>query len=617
MANWIGVITNGGNDLLNEWVSERELRFDSAAAGSGTVAVASMMAQTALAAQKQEASIIGADKVDGGVRLKLRISAHETGYILNQYGVWASLTGGDSILVALFQHEQGIQVPSKNESPDFVYTFYALIGCSNTGTWTVNIDTSAVVSGAEMDRAIAEATNGLQPKITTSGLLKGDGKGNITAAAGGTDYAWPTLSGSGAPTQTTKGETMQRYHDTATDKEYVCTGKSADGKYVWKLSGGGDEVPAHASNHATGGSDPITPESIGAAPAGYGLGGGATKIDNLNNAVNNGWYLIAGTVSNGPKESIYGWMLVSSRSGSGGMIRQDFWEAITNPIHYVRYAVNGEFKEWEYVNPPMASGIEYRTTERYKEKAVYKKLDTDGVIKWRLDGEDTWKPEAESIGAAPAGYGLGDAGKQVTDLNDAQDSGFYSAIGAANLPPNVQSAQYASVLVLCSQKDRVTQVYFQDVTGGDGAIAVRRLNGNGWSEWEFINSPMRLNVEYRTTERYNQKAVYKKLDTDGVIKWRVDGETTWHTDKLISKSVTLSASAWNSTSKTQTVTVSGVLADETKQLITPTPALASQAAYYDAVILCTGQAADQLTFTAKKVPTNDLTVYVTIQEVGA
>ena len=97
----------------------------------------------------------------------------------------------------------------------------------------------------------------------------------------------------------------------------------------------------------------------------------------------------------------------------------------------------------------------------------------------------------------------------------------------------------------------------------------------------------------------------------------MDGDTTWHTDKLISRSVTLSASAWNSTAKTQTVTVSGVLADEAAQLITPTPALASQAAYYDAVILCTGQAADKLTFTAKKIPTDDLTVYVTIQEVGA
>ena len=84
----------------------------------------------------------------------------------------------------------------------------------------------------------------------------------------------------------------------------------------------------------------------------------------------------------------------------------------------------------------------------------------------------------------------------------------------------------------------------------------------------------------------------------------------------VSTAVTLSASGWNSSSKTQTVTVSGVLANETKQLITPTPALAYQTAYYEAGIRCTNQAADSLTFTAEKVPTEDLTIYVTIQEVS-
>lgn len=86
--------------------------------------------------------------------------------------------------------------------------------------------------------------------------------------------------------------------------------------------------------------------------------------------------------------------------------------------------------------------------------------------------------------------------------------------------------------------------------------------------------------------------------------------------KPVSSAVTLSASGWNSSSKTQTVTVSGVLANETKQLITPTPALASQTAYYGAGIRCTNQAANSLTFTAKTIPTADLTVYVTIQEVS-
>ena len=80
--------------------------------------------------------------------------------------------------------------------------------------------------------------------------------------------------------------------------------------------------------------------------------------------------------------------------------------------------------------------------------------------------------------------------------------------------------------------------------------------------------------------------------------------------------ITLSASAWNGENKTQTVTVSGVSADENAQLITPTPVISSQTAYYESGILCTGQAVDSLTFTCKTVPAEDLTVYVVIQEVA-
>lgn len=87
MATWNGVITNAGNSLLNEWVNEKTLNFDSAAAGQGTVAVAAMMAQTALANQKQAASLLGGEKIASGIRLKLRIAAPDTAYTLNQFGV--------------------------------------------------------------------------------------------------------------------------------------------------------------------------------------------------------------------------------------------------------------------------------------------------------------------------------------------------------------------------------------------------------------------------------------------------------------------------------------------------------------------------------------------------
>lgn len=79
--------------------------------------------------------------------------------------------------------------------------------------------------------------------------------------------------------------------------------------------------------------------------------------------------------------------------------------------------------------------------------------------------------------------------------------------------------------------------------------------------------------------------------------------------------ITLTASGWSN--NTQTVTVNGVLADETKQLIQPMPAVASQAAYMSAGIYCSGQAANSLTFTCSETPTEDIALYIVITEVGA
>lgn len=79
--------------------------------------------------------------------------------------------------------------------------------------------------------------------------------------------------------------------------------------------------------------------------------------------------------------------------------------------------------------------------------------------------------------------------------------------------------------------------------------------------------------------------------------------------------VTLTVAGWSSTAKTQTVAVSGILANESKQLIIPMPAAASMTAYNDAGIQCTGQAANSLTFTAETVPTAAISVYVTYQAV--
>ena len=78
--------------------------------------------------------------------------------------------------------------------------------------------------------------------------------------------------------------------------------------------------------------------------------------------------------------------------------------------------------------------------------------------------------------------------------------------------------------------------------------------------------------------------------------------------------VTLRAAGWSG--GRQTVVVQGVSASEGTQLITPSPAAASQSAYYAAGVRATAQGADSLTFAADTVPTADLSVYVVIQEVA-
>ena len=78
---------------------------------------------------------------------------------------------------------------------------------------------------------------------------------------------------------------------------------------------------------------------------------------------------------------------------------------------------------------------------------------------------------------------------------------------------------------------------------------------------------------------------------------------------------TLRASDWNSSTKSQTVYVPSVSANESAQVIQPIPAIASQSAYYAAGILATGQAKDHVTFTAATIPTTNLNIYVVITEV--
>ena len=84
-------------------------------------------------------------------------------------------------------------------------------------------------------------------------------------------------------------------------------------------------------------------------------------------------------------------------------------------------------------------------------------------------------------------------------------------------------------------------------------------------------------------------------------------------DKLFTATkIVLPANGWSNNE--QQVTCEGVVADEDEQLIVVRPFGSSVESYVACGVLCTGQARNQLTFKCTEVPTENLDVYVMIQE---
>ncbi len=151
------VVTNAGKALLQQWAGGGTLTIDGAKAGAGAVSQLNLINQTAVTQEKQTLSIISTRQVEGGTQFHVQITAPDAGYTAKQIGIYGHLGSGDSTLIALYQDESGITVPSKAEMPDFVYAFYATIQGSNTGTLSVTLDTSALVTQATLTAAVAKA----------------------------------------------------------------------------------------------------------------------------------------------------------------------------------------------------------------------------------------------------------------------------------------------------------------------------------------------------------------------------------------------------------------------------------------------------------------------------
>jgi hypothetical protein len=116
-----------------------------------------------------------------------------------------------------------------------------------------------------------------------------------------------------------------------------------------------------------------------------------TRADNINTIFEPGFYRWANNnqPSNIPSQAIstMTFMIVLKESNTTSIQEIISISPLSRPqfCSIKRPISNTTLGTWEWVNPPLIMGTEYRTTERYKGEAVLVKLDSDGIIHKRTE----------------------------------------------------------------------------------------------------------------------------------------------------------------------------------------------------------------------------------------
>ncbi len=142
----------------------------------------------------------------------------------------------------------------------------------------------------------------------------------------------------------------------------------------------------------------------------------------------------------------------------------------------------------------------------------------DAVLYTAQNLTDEQKAQARgNINAAPGGFGLGETPKYIADANDAVKNGRYAVDKSTlNLPGpigDLWNYTYLDVYTGNRPDVYIKQTMTSPYQNWHQCEVTRCFyNGRGeWQPWEWVNPPMLLGVEYRTTERYLGKPVYVQV----------------------------------------------------------------------------------------------------------
>lgn len=220
-------------------------------------------------------------------------------------------------------------------------------------------------------------------------------------------------------------------------------GENTDNAQYWAqqahMAAGGGVV---SFNGRTGSVMPqkgdYTAADVGAAPDGFGLGTKCTNVESLDTINVNGWYAFIGDIA---PDNAGWWVAFYTMSGSMGNLL-----AFKNGFIAQKKKYYDTWGDWEWLNPPMQIEVEYRTTERFNGKPVYRKLINFGQLPNNSTKTVFISDESVNLLSAfgyqynsnqiiPNGCYGGDASKQVLVGGNGQN-----LIIATNFTPNETNA---------------------------------------------------------------------------------------------------------------------------------------------------------------------------------
>lgn len=112
---------------------------------------------------------------------------------------------------------------------------------------------------------------------------------------------------------------------------------------------------------------------------------------------------------------------------------------------------------------------------------------------------------------APSGYGSGERPKVITDPDTWRLNGEFNFWASGNAENTIEGFQAGIIKYRLQNEQQVSGSGTQDFFPSNTSYHLRReYKGGVWYPWEWLNPPMQLGVEYRTTERYLGKPVYTK-----------------------------------------------------------------------------------------------------------